>query len=82
MGGKRTYDEDDEHRPEGNWLGKTRHNITMTARGWGLVHKLCLEYGLNYSEIIELAVREKYIKDVGPLPPIQYSDGRKANGAK
>ena len=69
---------DERLKGMGNWLGKTRHNITMTDRGWDLTHRLAMEYGLDHSAIIELAVREKYLKEIGPLPPIKYVDGRPA----
>jgi hypothetical protein len=63
---------------QGNWLGKARHNFNITRRCWHLLHLLCMEYGLNHSSMLEMCVREKYIKDIGPLPEIEYHDGRKA----
>jgi hypothetical protein len=75
----------DEIKYQGNWLGKVRHNITCTRRCWNLIGELCQEFGLSHGGIIELAIREKYIKDIGSLPPIMYHNGRKAgskNGIK
>jgi len=68
----------DDLRHCGNWLGKARRNFNLTNRSWNLLHALCLEYGLNHSSMLEICIREKFIKDIGPLPPIEYAGGRKA----
>jgi len=62
----------------GNFLGKQRRNFYITNRSWQLLHALCLEFGVNHSSMIELCVREKYVKDIGPVPKIEYSGGRRA----
>jgi hypothetical protein len=68
----------DDKKYEGNWLGKARHNFYITRRCWQLLHFLCMEYGLNHSSMLEICIREKYIKDIGPLPESQYHNGEKA----
>lgn len=72
------YDDTDE-RPRGcgNYLGKQRRNFYITNRCWDLLHALSLEYGCNHSSMIELCVREKYVKDIGPVPAIVYDGGKK-----
>lgn len=69
-----------ETRPKGcgNWLGKQRRNFYITNRSWDLLHALALDFGLNHSATLELAIREMYVKNIGPVPPIKYADGTKA----
>lgn len=62
----------------GNWLGKQRRNFYITNRAWDLLHELALEFGMNHSSMLEICIREKYVKDIGPVPPIKYADGRLA----
>jgi hypothetical protein len=62
----------------GNWLGKQRRNFNLTNRCWDLLHELALEFGLDHGAMLEICVREKYIKDIGPLPKITYAGGEKA----
>lgn len=61
---------------EGNYLGKARRNFYLSNRSFDLLHQLSLEYGINHSNILELAIREMYVKTFGPVPPIEYADGR------
>jgi len=51
----------------GNWLGKARRNFNITRRCWQLLHVLCLEFGLNHSNMLELCVREMYVKHFGKV---------------
>jgi len=68
----------DDYSGCGNFLGKQRRNFYITNRSFDFLHALCLEYGLNHSSMLELCIREKYVKDIGPVPAIKYADGRKA----
>ena len=64
--------------PSGNWLGKQRRNFYITNRSWDLLHKLCLEYGVNHSVMLEMTIRDKYAREIGPVPPIKYKNGQNA----
>ena len=61
----------------GNYLGKQRRNFYITNRAWDLLHELTLELGTNHSSTLELAIREYYVKLIGPVPPIKYAGGMK-----
>lgn len=62
----------------GNWLGKQRRNFYITNRSFDLLHALALEFGINHSSMLELCIREMHVAKIGPVPPVTYSDGRKA----
>lgn len=76
MGGR--HEDDERLVGQGNWLGKAKHNIRITNRCWHMIHILSKEFGLNASSIIELSVRDKYVKEIGPVPEIKYTSGEKA----
>jgi hypothetical protein len=74
-------DSEEEIRPfrgEGNWLGTTRRNFTMPRRTWELLHKLCLEKGVDHSAMLSYLVHDGYKKEFGDMPEIQYHHGGKA----
>ncbi|RPH38332.1 hypothetical protein EHM92_00175 [bacterium] len=72
------YDEPDEPRAMGNFLGKQRRNFNLTNRCWDMMHQLACDIGVNHSAIIELAIREMYTRYQGTPEPIKYSDFRRA----
>ena len=55
---------------EGNYLGKARRNFYISNRCWDLMHQLSLEFGINHSNVIEIAVRELYQRTYGSVPRI------------
>lgn len=74
-----TKREDNSQKPPGmgNYLGKQRRNFYITNRCWNMMHDLSIEIGINHSGIIELAVREMYIRYHGQVPDINYVLGDK-----
>lgn len=73
----------------GNYLRKSAKNYLLSYRCIALILELTLIYGITASAVIELAVREKYMRDVGPWlkiePPEKIVDnelrGRGASGS-
>lgn len=65
------------YRGQGNYLGKQRRNFYVTNRAWEMMHELSIDIGLSHSGIVELAVRDMYVRYHGSVPPITYVGGGK-----
>lgn len=50
---------------EGNYLQKSRKNFFLSRRCQDMLLELSCSLGVSQTSIIELAVREKYQKDLG-----------------
>ncbi len=59
---------------EGNYLGKGKRTYNITDDCDKMLLDLSLQYGVNKSSVVEIAVREKYLRDIGPWIPLKYPE--------
>jgi hypothetical protein len=53
---------------EGNYLRKRRKSFFLSADCCQMVLDLVFKLGLSEGGVIEIAIREKYLKEIGPYP--------------
>lgn len=71
-----------ERMPYGNWQGKRRKNLYLTADADQMLYELCAKMGLNDGGVLEVAIRQLYAKEVGEFEWSRPADlrSRRAKG--
>jgi hypothetical protein len=63
-----------ELRNEGNYLRKSKYTFTLSAVCHRLINELTCKKGVQRGDILELAVRDMYKRDIGDYPAIGRAD--------